>query len=470
MLVRALAILSLSALAAVADAQQPVVGTGAAVPRVSVPAPHVSPLVPSLAPHMTGPRAIAPMLSRPGLAPPGAIKPQIYAPQITTPRQHQLMTPNASQVLPHSQTTALNKPLTLRNPVFANSVPRNPEGRSLARSIFRGNFANSDLGKHRDRHHHHRPVIVLGFVGQLFWPYAFNDLIDFAFWPYAYDTFWPRAYDDVFTGIYGGYAPQYYPPDYSMRTGDKSEICLGQAQRFINFPIEQIAQQVVPSEQQKALLDDLNTATAKAVSILQDACPSELPSTPPGRIAAMRTRVETMLQVVEIVRPALEKFYQSLTDEQKERFNAIDQDIEAPDGRRLNADGLCSGVLDRTAKLPVEQVKGRLQLSSDQELRFKELTEASAKAGDILNASCHAVEALTPRARLVAISDRLKGILQAVETVQEPLDRFYQSLDDEQKARFNRLGTDQPHALEDLDLGPAGSSRKVHSPPSICRC
>ena len=74
-------------------------------------------------------------------------------------------------------------------------------------------------------------------------------------------------------------------------------------------------------------------------------------------------------------------------------------------------------------------------MSSDQELRFKELTEASAKAGDILNASCHAVEALTPRARLVAISDRLKGILQAVETVQEPLDRFYQSLDDEQKAR-----------------------------------
>ena len=54
--------------------------------------------------------------------------------------------------------------------------------------------------------------------------------------------------------------------------------------------------------------------------------------------------------------------------------------------------------------------------------------------------------------------------------MQEPLDRFYQSLDDEQKARFNRLGTDQPHALEDLDLGPAGSSRKVHSPPSICRC
>ena len=176
----------------------------------------------------------------------------------------------------------------------------------------------------------------------------------------------------------------------------------------------------------------------------------------------MRTRVETMLQVVEIVRPALEKFYQSLTDEQKERFNAIDQDIEAPDGRRLNADGLCSGVLDRTAKLPVEQVKGRLQLSSDQELRFKELTEASAKAGDILNASCHAVEALTPRARLVGSGPSRRhptGGGNGARTAGQ----VYQSLDEaEQKARFNRLGTDQPHALEDTYLGPAGSSRKVN--------
>ena len=110
---------------------------------------------------------------------------------------------------------------------------------------------------------------MLGFVGQLFWPYAFNDLIDFAFWPYAYDTFWPRDLR-AFTGIYGGYAPQYYPPDYSdAETGDEVRDLLWSAQRFINFPIERIAQQVVPSEQQKALLDDLKTATAKAVSIFR---------------------------------------------------------------------------------------------------------------------------------------------------------------------------------------------------------
>jgi hypothetical protein len=58
------------------------------------------------------------------------------------------------------------------------------------------------------------------------------------------------------------------------------------------------------------------------------ACPSELPSTPTGRIAAMRARVEAMLQAVQVARPALDKFYQSLSDEQKEWFNVIDQDVE----------------------------------------------------------------------------------------------------------------------------------------------
>jgi hypothetical protein len=481
MLGRALVVLSLSAFATAAEAQQPGIGTRAVVPHVSAPAPHASPVVPSLAPHLTGPRAIAPALPRPGVAPSGVIRPQIYAPQITTPRQDQRVTPKASPAvtpdfsrnavqIPYSQRTALNKTLILRNPVFADSMPRNPGGRSLARSVFRGNFADSDLGKQRDRRHHHRPIIVLGFVGPLFWPYAFNDLVDFTFWPYAYDTFWPRAYDDVFTGIYGGYAPQYYLPDYGMRTGDESEICLGQAQTFINFPIERIARHIAPSEQQKALLDELRTATGEAVSILQDACPTELPSTPPGRIAAMLTRVEAMLRAVEVVRPALEKFYQSLTDEQKERFNVIDQDIEAAHHPRSGTDGLCSGLFEGNEKLPVEQVKTSLQLSADQESRFKELVEASAKAADILNASCRAGEALTPTGRLAAIASRLDGVLQALKTVRDPLDRFYQSLDDEQKARFNRLGTDQPHALEDPDLAPNRSSRKLQSTPSICRC
>ncbi len=38
------------------------------------------------------------------------------------------------------------------------------------------------------------------------------------------------------------------------------------------------------------------------------------------------------------------------------------------------------------------------------------------------------------------MEQRLQAMLQAIDTVQPALERFYASLSDEQKARFDRLG------------------------------
>jgi hypothetical protein len=49
-----------------------------------------------------------------------------------------------------------------------------------------------------------------GFVawyGPVFWPYAYSDIVDYAFWPYGYDDgFWFYAYDDFFDGVFWGEA------------------------------------------------------------------------------------------------------------------------------------------------------------------------------------------------------------------------------------------------------------------------
>ena len=75
----------------------------------------------------------------------------------------------------------------------------------LAHATFKGNFAGKGWWwKHH--HHHFRPIIVIGWVGPLFWPYAYDDFVDYTFYPYAYDTFWPYAYDDVYDGMFGRYA------------------------------------------------------------------------------------------------------------------------------------------------------------------------------------------------------------------------------------------------------------------------
>ena len=46
---------------------------------------------------------------------------------------------------------------------------------------------------------------------------------------------------------------------------------------------------------------------------------------------------------------------------------------------------------------------------------------------------------LTPTGRVEAMEKRLDATLGAVKTVQPPLAKFYNSLSDEQKARFNSL-------------------------------
>src|SRR5262249_27462431 len=162
--------------------------------------------------------------------------------------------------------------------------------------------------------------VVLGFVGPVFWPYAYDDFVDYTFWPAAYDTFWPYAYDDVYDGMFGGYAPDesyYAGGGYSSRGSARGSrrgrvaargpaggeggqaqpmVCSGDAQGLTDFPIQKIADQVQPDQNQQALLDQLKGATERAVQIMQAACPTDLPATPTGRLAAMRTRIQAMLQ------------------------------------------------------------------------------------------------------------------------------------------------------------------------------
>ena len=85
----------------------------------------------------------------------------------------------------------------LRNQAFASrpgSGGRNAP--ALARSTFQGRFFDPGWQRHRSR------PIVIGWVGPMFWPYAYDDFVDYTFYPHAYDTFWPYAYDDLYEGAF----------------------------------------------------------------------------------------------------------------------------------------------------------------------------------------------------------------------------------------------------------------------------
>jgi hypothetical protein len=89
------------------------------------------------------------------------------------------------------------------------------------------------------------------------------------------------------------------------------------------WPEARIETAVRPSKQQQAKLRALETAATQAAQQLAASCPSELPATPPARLAAVSKRLDVMLQAVKSVRVALDDFYGDLNDEQKAQFDRI---------------------------------------------------------------------------------------------------------------------------------------------------
>src|SRR5262249_8701543 len=143
-----------------------------------------------------------------------------------------------------------------------------------------------------------RHGFVIGWIGPVFWPYAYDDFVDYTFSSYAYDTFWPYAYDDVYEGIFGPYvgggrayanAPAYgggRPAPVRVPATGVAQVCSEQAAGLTDFPIERIAQAVEPDDAQRATLDELRAAASEAIEVMKSACPTDLPGTPTGRLSA----------------------------------------------------------------------------------------------------------------------------------------------------------------------------------------
>jgi LTXXQ motif family protein len=227
-------------------------------------------------------------------------------------------------------------------------------------------------------------------------------------------------------------------PDETQRAA--ADVCTSQASELTDWPIERITEFVQPTDAQRALLDELKVANARAIGILQGACPNNLPSIPTGRLAAMENRLQVMLAAVQTVRPALDRFYQSLSDEQKARFNAIGPASDAAAGQdQRNLTTLCDQRTPGVTDLPIDRIDQAVQPTPAQRAALDELKDASVKAAEGLKVNCPTYQTLTPTGRVEAMEKRLDATLGAVKTVQPALAKFYNSLNDEQKARFNSL-------------------------------
>jgi hypothetical protein len=217
-------------------------------------------------------------------------------------------------------------------------------------------------------------------------------------------------------------------------------MCGQDTQDIAGLPIDRIQQAINPDDEQRKALDDLANASVKAAQTIKDACPSQVASTAPGRLAAMQTRLEAMISAVQIVEPPLDHFYGLLNDEQKARLNALGEDQRRG---RENQDVMaqsCGNGQPGATDWPAAQIVQKVHPTEAQRASLNNLKDATARAADMLKGACEPNETLTPPARLEAAGKRLDAMLQAVETVKPALDDFYAQLSDEQKAQFESIG------------------------------
>jgi hypothetical protein len=150
-----------------------------------------------------------------------------------------------------------------------------------------------------------------------------------------------------------------------------------------------------------------------------------------------------MVSALGIVRPALDRFYGLLNDEQKARLNLITPQVQPAGQPPSDVARVCSEQAANPIQPPTAHIERVLRLDDGQLTALGALKDASLKAADFLKANCPANETLTPPGRAAAMEQRLNAVLDAIKIVQPALENFYDKLSDEQKARFNRLGPGQ---------------------------
>jgi hypothetical protein len=93
----------------------------------------------------------------------------------------------------------------------------------------------------------------------------------------------------------------------------------------LQWPADEIEAKLHPNDAQRAALEMLREANARAADILNNACQPEDATTLPTRLDAVEGRLDAMQQAVNLVSTALDDFYATLSDEQKAQFEAIGQ-------------------------------------------------------------------------------------------------------------------------------------------------
>ena len=292
----------------------------------------------------------------------------------------------------------------------------------------------------------------------IFWPDAAADLTDYVLFANGKERFWTYGYDSIvdaaFTAADSGDPRGMHGRPGAGRLSDASsqaktplasaDLCRANS-ASADALIERIERAVGPNVSQRDALEQLRRALAQAIERIAAACPAAMPTTVAERLKAIQDRIWAMHDALLTIRLPFETFYNSLTDELRQRLRR--EELESAGLAAGASEGRGQTVADRRAPTCAEPAAGSAdrimraieraaQPNEQQRAGVEALRHRSVAMAQLIAGSCPSDAHLDdPMAR--AAKDRLDVMLFAVMSMSPVLQQLYDS-DDKQKAGLGR--------------------------------
>ena len=292
-----------------------------------------------------------------------------------------------------------------------------------------------------------RAPFRLGTVGPLAWPTAYEDVVGFTLWPKEYaERLRVHGIGDVLATALAPSTSVAARMRASLQQARADEpnsapivpTCGSVDLTSSDWPIAQIASTVDLTDAQRDTLDQLKSALSNAVSSIKSNCRNDADLAPVERLRGMQDSLWAVHDAAQLIRAPLAKFYDSLTEEQKQKFAAPEPPKAG--GRTMSRSDMARMCdLPASAEAPMRQIEQGLRPTKAQRARLELLQKKSFEMGQFLMASCLKPVPATPAERLDAAADRVTAVIFAISNVNIALNDFTSELSDEQKTRLNSL-------------------------------
>jgi hypothetical protein len=292
-----------------------------------------------------------------------------------------------------------------------------------------------------------RTQFRLGTVGPLAWPTAYEDVIGYTLWPKEYgERLRVHGIGDVLATAFApsaAVAARTRANNVQQARADEPNSapvvpsCGSVDLTAADWPVAQLVTMIELTDAQRGALDRFKIALSDAVSSIKSTCRNDANLAPVERLRAMQNALWTVHDAAQLVRAPLATFYNSLTEEQKQKF-AAPASPQATNRAPSRSDmaRMCDLPASDTAMRQIEQA---LRPTKAQRASLEQLQKKSSEMGQFLMASCLKPMPATPPERLDAAADRLTAVIFAASNVNVALNDFTSQLSDEQKTKLNSL-------------------------------